>query len=84
MNIREAYRTWWAKALSKETPRDCTVVMIEEWVQDMSIRRSGVWDRVINCDSPREGCLWDLGIAVFYYTFLGSIWSGRWEPKLWC
>jgi len=23
----EAYRTWWANALVKETPRDCTVVI---------------------------------------------------------
>ena len=27
MNFREAYRTWLAKALIKETPRDCTVVI---------------------------------------------------------
>ena len=35
----------------------------------MSVRRSGVWDRVTNCDLPREGCLQDLGIEVIYYTF---------------
>jgi hypothetical protein len=27
MNFREALWTWWAKALIKETPRDCTVVI---------------------------------------------------------
>jgi hypothetical protein len=27
MNFREAYRTWWANALVKDTPRDCTVVI---------------------------------------------------------
>ena len=27
MNVCEAYRTWWANALVKDTPRDCTVVM---------------------------------------------------------
>ena len=27
MNFCEAYRTWWANALVKETPRDCTVVI---------------------------------------------------------
>jgi hypothetical protein len=35
----------------------------------MNVRRSGVWDRVTNCDSLREGCLWDLGIEVIYCTF---------------
>ena len=27
INFCEAYRTWWANALIKETPRDCTVVI---------------------------------------------------------
>ena len=27
MIFREAYRTWWANALVKETPIDCTVVI---------------------------------------------------------
>ena len=27
MKFREAYRTWWANALSKDTPRDCAMVM---------------------------------------------------------
>jgi hypothetical protein len=27
MIYREAYRTWWANALVKETPIDCTVVI---------------------------------------------------------
>ena len=35
----------------------------------MSVRRSGVWDRVTNCDSPREGYLWDLAIVVIVGTF---------------
>jgi hypothetical protein len=27
INFCEAYRTWWANALIKETPRDCTVAI---------------------------------------------------------
>ena len=38
-------------------------------MQDMSVRRSGMWDRVTNCDLPREGYLWDLDIAVILCTF---------------
>ena len=28
MNFPEAYQTWWANALVKETPRDCVCVLV--------------------------------------------------------
>ncbi len=61
MNFREAYRTWWANALIKDTPRDCTVVM-----EGVGARFD---DGETNCDSPREGYLWDLDIVVLLCTF---------------
>ena len=37
--------------------------------KDRSIHRNVVWDGETNCDSPREGYLWDLDIAVMLCTF---------------
>ena len=38
-------------------------------MQGRSVQRNVVWDRGTSCDSPREGYLWDLDIAVILCTF---------------
>ena len=58
MNFCEAYRMWWANALA----------LVKE-VQDRSVHRNVEWDGETNCDSPREGFLWDFDIAVILCTF---------------
>ena len=47
-------------------------------MQDRSVHRNVVWDGETNCDSPREGYLWDLDIAVIWCTF---VWHLVWKVK---